>query len=232
MVDIFIRTYEKDLPWLVYCLQSIHKYVTGYRNIIVCIPDGQVHLLKDFNIPIVVTCPNYKNDYLGQQVSKLRAYERTNADYFLFVDSDCVFTKPCDVNVYLHKDKPVILKTPYSTIPEVKFWQDITEKAIGFKPAFEFMRRIPLMYHRSTLEKTDSHMVNFHGCSLEHYVISQPNREFSEFNLLGAFAHKNEYDKYYWIDTTKDELPELYCRQFWSWGGFTEDVKKEISKYL
>src|ERR1700741_2957188 len=96
-VDIYIRTYKNDLGWLQYCLRSIHKYVTGYRKIIVCIPENQVSLLNDFNLQNVITCPIYKNDYIGQQVSKLLSYKETDADYILFVDSDVCFSKPTNM---------------------------------------------------------------------------------------------------------------------------------------
>ena len=35
IIDIFIRTYSKDLQWLTNPLQSIHKFCKGFNNIII-----------------------------------------------------------------------------------------------------------------------------------------------------------------------------------------------------
>src|SRR5688572_1619186 len=106
--DIFIRTYHKDLPWLEYCLRSIHKFVTGYRQIIICIPENQASLLNRFNLTQerVITCPIYRDDYIGQQVSKLLSFRETDADFVLFIDCDVFYPRPVNVNEYFREGKP------------------------------------------------------------------------------------------------------------------------------
>ena len=40
MTDIFIKTYPGDFIWLKYCIRSIEKFVTGFRNIIIVTDSG------------------------------------------------------------------------------------------------------------------------------------------------------------------------------------------------
>ena len=83
-IDILIRTYFRDFRWLDLALRSILKFVEGYRRIIIVMPGSSLQRLRGDEIPAsarttVVRCPDYLDDYLGQQVSKLHADEFTDA---------------------------------------------------------------------------------------------------------------------------------------------------------
>lgn len=233
IVDIFIRTYSADLKWLQYALTSIHKFCTGFRDIIIVIPEHQIQLLEQLNLTKekIFTCPKYKDDYLGQQVTKLYADDYTDADYILYTDSDTLFTMPVTQKNFTLEGKPLILKTKYEKVETAIIWQPVTEKALGFKVDFEFMRRLPFCYHSSTLKALRIYIKEKHGKELTDYIQAQSDRKFSEFNVVGAFADKFEQDKYDFQDTDEG-LPTLYVRQFWSWGGLTEEVITEIDKIL
>lgn len=234
IVDIFIRTYASDLQWLVYTLQSINKYCTGFRNVVIVIPEKQKHLLDGFNLTRekVFTCPEYKDDYLGQQITKLYADEYSDADYLLFIDSDSPFIRPCTPADFTRDGRPLILKTKYEKVAEAIMWKPITEKVLGYNIDYEFMRRLPFCYHSSTLKSLREYIKEKQGKELSQYVQEQPQRQFSEFNTVGAYADKFQPEKYVFQDTDDGELPVLYVRQFWSWGGLTEDVIAEMKKIL
>lgn len=232
-VDIFIRTYKKDLPWLQYCLRSIQKFATGYRKIVVCIPENQVHLLKDFNLENVVTCPVFSEDYLGQQVSKLYADVYCGSDYVLYVDSDCVFTKPCDVSKDLFfNDKPVVYKTLYSKVGDAICWKEVTERTLNKKGIdWEYMRRMPILYKSDTINDLRDYMELIHNRSIDKYITGQPGRHFSEFNCLGAFAESFCNEDYHFHDTDYG-VEEAYLVQHWSWGGITTEIRAKIEEIL
>jgi hypothetical protein len=229
-IDIFIRTYKNDLPWLQYCLKSIHKYVTGYRRIVVCIPEDQVGLLRDFNLKYVHTCPVYKDDYLGQQISKLKADVYCESEYVLYVDSDCVFNRPLDVSKNLfYNDKPVVYKTRYEKVGEAICWKAITEKSINKRVEWEYMRRLPILYRSETITDFRDYMELIHNRTLEEYIIKQPLRQYSEFNALGAFTEAFYPEGYHFHDTEYGiEAP--YLKQNWSWGGLTPEIRKDLEE--
>lgn len=230
--DIFIRTYEKDLEWLKYCLKSIHKYVTGYRQIIICIPEPQRKLLDKGGLTSekIVTCPVYKEDYLGQQISKMLSYEYTDAQAIVFVDSDCCFNKYVDFSIELFEnEKPIIYKTLYEKVGDAICWKGITEKVTGQDNiAYEYMRKLPFIFLSETLQRANNYIVEKHNVSLEHYVTSQPGRHFSEFNYLGAFADLHEKENYRFKDTEIEGHGNTYLKQGWSWGGLTPEIKAEL----
>lgn len=232
MISIFIRTYHADIKWLNYCLKSIHKNLTGWDEVVICIPAGQEHLLNHLTAERVVVCKNYADDYIGQQISKLEAHNHCKGEYILFVDSDVVFYTGADVRDYFHDNKPVILYDKYENVGEAICWKPIVEKLFKEDVPFEFMRRAPQLFHKSTLE-------NFAAAfpEIEKYAIAQPYRQFSEFNILGFFAWKQEQGNYKFIEAkfttgshenNVDSLPENKSKQYWSWSGLTDSERKEL----
>jgi hypothetical protein len=227
-VDIFIRTYHADVKWLEHSLRSIHKHVTGYRNIIVAIPNAK--LLSHLTAEKVVQVEDLTDGYIGQQFTKLTAYQYTDADAIIFWDSDVIATEPVDVSEWVKDGKPIIYKTLFELTQTP--WKSITEDAVGFEVEYEYMRRMPLTYLTSTLKETCEHIELVHGSNLKRYLNSRPNRAFSEFNAIGAYADKFENEKYIFIDTETVSMPKNKVRQFWSWGGLTDEVMNEIRNYI
>lgn len=229
--DIFLRTYHKDLEWLNYALASIHKHVTGYRNIIITIPRGQGHLLSHLTAEKVIEVHDLPDGYLGQQLTKMEAWQHTDADCVLFWDSDVIASEPIDIRTeYFHEGKPILYKTRYSSIDSP--WKAITEKAVGFPVEWEYMRRMPLVYWRDTLGDACVWIENLQGVSLWPYLEAQPLRHFSEFNAIGAFAEFVEADRYHIVDTESIDMPPNKVQQHWSWGGITNEVQQSINKAL
>src|SRR2546430_1989099 len=96
--DIFIRSYWKDFAWLELCLAAIAQYCHGFRSVIVVVPRSSQPWLRRFpaleDKVQVEFCRDYRDDYLGQQATKLRADTFTDADFICHVDSDCIFCRP------------------------------------------------------------------------------------------------------------------------------------------
>jgi hypothetical protein len=226
-VDIFIRTYSKDIDWLHIALASIQRHVTGYRNIIITIPDK--NLLSMLTIEKVIQVDDMQDGYIGQQLTKMEAWKYTDADAIVFWDSDVIACEPVDVSEWIKDGKPIIWKTKYELTQTP--WRPITEKAVGFDVEWEYMRRMPLTYLRSTLVDCQAFIEGVHKRPLRNYLSSVPHRAFSEFNAIGAYAEKYLADQYHFQDTETGDLPKNKVRQFWSWGGLTDEVMAEIGTY-
>jgi hypothetical protein len=229
-VDIFIRTYHKDLPWLEHALRSIHKHVTGHRRIIVAIPEGQGHLLAHLTAETVIEVPDLEDGYLGQQLTKMEAWKCTDADCVLFWDSDVVAKEPIDIHAEYFKDgKPILYKTRYSSIPGTP-WQGVTEKALDISVGWEYMRRMPIIHLSDVLKETMDLIEETHGLSMRTYLDAQPHKAFSEFNVIGAVADLLHRDSYTIIDTESIDMPPNKVAQFWSWGGITNEVRQQLGR--
>lgn len=229
-ISIFVRTYHRDIKWLNYCLQSIHKNLLGWDEIVIAIPTGQETLLFDLTQEKVITTKIQKDDYLAQQSDKMQAHKYCKGDYILFVDSDVIFKPNANVLDYFYENKPIILKANYNSVGEAICWKKPTEKLFKEKIEFEYMRFAPQIFHKSTLE-----MFNDSFPDIENYVISQPYRQFSEFNALGFYAEKMQPDDYSIVDVTNgvpEYLPENKSKQYWSWSNLTEIERKEIENTI
>lgn len=215
-IDLFIKSYFRDFGWLKIALDSITRNVSGFRNIVIIIPEHEAELFKSvfdkktLNGRAIVVYIKEKNPgYLWQQVCKMEAYMYSDADFIMYWDSDCFAHKKLNVQDLLVDDKPEILYTPYEKVGDAVVWREITESVMGEKVDFEFMRRFPLMYHRSTIAK-----INFWKPSLETIIMG--SNRFSEFNFLGAYAFKYEKDKYRFVNTDDWVYTDPPCTQIWS----------------
>lgn len=228
--DIFIRTYHNDVRWLDMALKSIHQKVKGYRNIIITIPKGEGHLLKHLTAEKVIEVDDLKDGYIGQQLTKLEAWKYTDADFVVFWDSDVIAAQEIDIQKdYFIDGKPIVYKTLYTSIDCP--WQPITEKAVGFNVEYEYMRRLPLFYSTKTLSSVCGHLISVHDMPVQTYLANLPNRQFSEFNVVGAIAEKYYSQFYHFVDTEQVHIEKSKARQFWSWGGITDEVLKEIESF-
>lgn len=246
VVDIFIKTHAADHDWLEWCLKSIQKYATGFNRIVLMDTDSfcltNEWFLRSFRnkeLPVgvcMVTGGNGQPGYLAQQKEKLYADSHSpNADFILFMDSDCVFTKPVKPQDFIRDRKPIWLKTPFGNAREdQQVWKPIMAKFVGKEPQHEFMRRHPFCLPRWAFEELRNFCRYRHGMELADYIMAQavPGKmlTFSEWNCAGFFLHEFHYDKVAWIDTTKDEVPEAMAYQGFTHAG--EGRKQEdIAKF-
>lgn len=234
--DIFIKSTPKDYEWLSYCRRSIDKFATGFGKVILVIPKSEEGSPESIGLYVngviddwmpgnhkiqikAIEVPEYGEDhYLSQQVFKMHAGTFSDADYFLYIDSDTIFTKPVTPETFFKDGKPIWLMTPWQDAGDLP-WKAIMQKFMGREPPFEFMRRMGQVIPRWLLIKFREFCEEKHGMTLDKYIMSQPSRSFSEFNVIAFYAYEFHRDKFTWIDTSKvpeSEWPELVVDQRWS----------------
>lgn len=211
-IDILCKSYVKDFWLLQLALETIKKNVTGYENIILLIPENDKHEFDTRFLPprtLIHYIPEYGNGWIYQQWCKLNAAKYCFSDYIMFTDSDCFFDHPINLHDFIADNKPEILYTDWQKVGDAIAWKVPTEKIMGEPVAWEFMRRNCLIYHRETLVKINEWQPN-----LEKIIMG--SERFSEFNLLGAWAYKNEWDKYNFINTDDWQYVPAKATQCWS----------------
>jgi hypothetical protein len=232
--DIFIRSYYKDFAWLVYCLQSIKKYCRDFNKIILVVPHSSRRKLDWMGLSgdVTITCCDYPDDYLGQQITKLSADQFSDADYICHIDSDCLFQKYVTPEDLLVDGKPQVLMSAYSQLDPRTPWKSVTERFLSMEVHYEFMRTPPYTYPRWVYSALRNYAFELHGETLDNYIIAQPNRGFSEFNALGAYAYAFHRQEFFWNEVgLGGSLPD-FCRVHWSWGGINAEVLSGINKIL
>ncbi len=168
----------------------------------------------------------WSNGMIQQQAYKLIADKYCCSEFIIFIDSDCLFKRSFTPADLMRDGKPILLKTRYESLPDAVMWKRPTEKHVGFSLEWEYMRRFPLVFRSDTLSGIrDAYP------EMQAQLRKLKNGRFSEFNVMGAFAERYQSDKYFIIDTEEWSPPE-FIRQFYSWGGLTDDVLSEIGGIL
>lgn len=250
--SILIKSFQKDFGWLSYCLKSIHKFATGFSEVVVIIPD-------DCNLPLtaerlvklkepgpVATSPaNHGSGYVWQQIVKMNADKYTSSDFVCHLDSDCIFTRPVtpqDLMVgtevtkyYTVEYKPLWLMTPFADIiptdPNLISHKESIQNFSGIEPEFEYMRRHSQVIPRWAYGCFRDYVQQKHGMSFEQWALSQKFRGVTEFNFMGQFLHR-EFTNFIHFHDTRFGIPESFVLQSWSWNGITPEIRDKMEKIL
>ncbi len=240
--DIFIKSFPKDFGWLSYCLQSIQKFARGFNEIVVVIPDDANLTLTQERLvkikepgPSATSIYDHGFGYAYQQVVKMNADHYCKADYVCHFDSDCIFTRPVTPQDLMVDDKPLWLMTPFVDIlPTDKNLGAHIESMRGFSgidPEFEYMRRHSQVVPRWAYGCFRDYVQERHNQSFEKWALSQSFRGVTEFNFLGQFLHR-EFPNFIHFHDTRFGVPDSYLKQYWSWDGITDEIRKEIETIL
>ncbi|HEY0484017.1 MAG TPA: DUF6492 family protein [Kofleriaceae bacterium] len=235
--DIVIRSYYKDFEWLAYCLRSIERYGRGFRRVIVIVPRSSRAKLDWLGIraDTIVDCEDHRDDYLGQQVTKLTADRYTDAELLCHIDSDCLFRRTTTPDALVVAGRPRVLMAAYRALDPRLAWQAVTERLLGEPVEYEFMRTPPYVFPRWLYAALRGHVEALHRTSIERYILAQPPRGFSEWNALGAFAYRHHRSAFEFVDVGAGPSPLVDdgpLRVFWSWGGIDAAVRAEIEQIL
>jgi hypothetical protein len=234
-VDIFIRSYYKDLRWLGWCLKSIEKYAHGFRRTILVVPSSSEPRLSWSGLGKQITtyvCDDFPDDYLGQQVTKTHADLYTDADFICHVDSDCLFRRRVTPDDLIPDGRAAIVAASYDVLPDDIGWRRLSERFLGREVEFDFMRRQPFVYPRWIYPELRAYALRTHGVTLSDYIVSRPRRGFSEYNAMGSYAYYYRRDAFAWTLHDCRQRDESLCRWFWSWNGISAETQKEIDAIL
>jgi hypothetical protein len=225
-MDIFIRSWRNDFHWLKYCIDSINKNAKGFGKLHIVIPVNDLELLPKFDAEVHVVS-DWEDGYLQQQSDKLYSDMYCRNRYILCLDSDCIVTEELKPEYLFVNHKPIWL---YEGLNRGQSpWPMITEEVLGFDPIYEFMRRHPFVFDRECLIEFRRFMFNKYNQALHLTIKQRPFHSFSEFNAYGAWCYKYSKMSYSWC--TPDMVP-VYVKQYRSWDGLSDDIRKEIEAML
>lgn len=232
--DILIVSCAKHFNWLRYALLSCKRFATGFRQIKILIPDEDLsaitplltELSQKDGIGSRVQC---YGDWPGKGFLRhehviMCSDEFTDADFVCHIDSDCMFTEPVTPEDYFVNGKPVMVHASFHWLvteqqANLGMWQVAVEKAVGWIPTEETMRRHPAVHYRETYKVARRCIEEHTKMSCADYIKSCENsfpQTFSEFPTLGAVAWKFFWSEYHWLDQGKGEWPYSKLCQWWS----------------
>ena len=199
ITDIYVKTYSRDAEYHKYCVRSIEKFCSGFRN-------------------LVVENKEQQRGYMAQQSSKMYSDTHTDAEFILVTDSDTLFVSPVTPQTFMVDGKPIWIHTPWTpemlTHPGTAAWKRVMTEFFGSEPNSEKMRRQPFVFPRKVLQTLREYCFQKHRKSLDDYIMGAD--AFSEWNVLGEHCWRHHHDMFHWVDSSVDPLPELTVLQTWS----------------
>lgn len=239
-IDIFIKTYYKDYPWLEYLLKSIKKFASGFRDVIIVsepeypIPDSILTILpvKVFYEPFPKkspTNPIHGIGYLWQQYIKLNWIKYSDADAVLVMDSDEIFTFRTTPEDFKMLGKFPWFYRSWDGIGDAICWKDPTEKLLKIEPKYEAMCITGFILQRETTIAFKNFICETHKVKdFWDLIVNKNLSTFSEFNAFGSFIYhydRREYSQILIQSLDINKLHNITIRKSWSWGGLTEEEK-------
>jgi hypothetical protein len=141
----------------------------------------------------------------------------------------CHPTTPADLIV---DGRPTVLYCSQEALSgSQRPWRAPTERFIKAAVSYDYMRHPPFTYPRWLYEMLRTYCLQGHGVPIAQYIQSCPVRGFSEFNALGAYAHRHCAEYFDWIDVG-EHAQSLRCMWYWSWGGLSAEIEREIAALL
>lgn len=240
VVDLFLRTYNKDAKWLPFLFRSLIRHVRGFRHLIVVTPsnstDAVLKVVDPYAMRLVSSgvvakiqaeeCSQWKDDYNGQQLSKLTACAYSSADEVLYLDSDLVFIK----DVVPSTRSGIIEARPWDQAGDGVCWKGVTDHLLRRETVYETMCRHPFQHSVQQVRRCFEHvggvdrLMNISQSGVMYK--DRPMVHFSEFNIMGNYAHLIEGRPVTLVGDPTWQ-PDV-VRQFWSVGGITPDVEIEL----
>ena len=219
--EILYVTFNRDLGWIEYSLQSLAIHASGFSGIKVVVPTYDIerflYLEQKYSKP---DCPLLIKSFLeypGKGFVHHLAMKCCadvfckDADYVLHLDPDCVISEAFTPDSYIIDCKPVLLIEPYEAIdkaedhslPGRRLWKAVTETALRFECKHETMCRHPSIHYRWLYPALRQYMELIHQTPFIDFVLRQKNsfqQGFGEFNTLGSYALHNHISDYHIVD--------------------------------
>lgn len=244
-IDILIPTYHADFIWLDFCVRSVKKFTSGFRNVII-VSDNDGHKIPESILDVMSMTVIYKDmptkwpaklnhrpGYLWQQILKLNWMEYTDADAVLILDSDEMLV--CNVTPSTFRDSLGRWRWAYrnwNDAGSANMWKLPTQQILKFEPQYEAMCFAPFVFERKTTYEFIEYLKKIHGATdLFNVFFKYDMTLFSEYNAYGSYVLKFDNDVYYALINNFRGENKLITKS-WSYGGVSKEEKEKREKIL
>ena len=239
-----VASYRKDLDWCFHLVTSLRLFSEGFLPPVVVVPSADERVFRQVLVtadPKVIIRTSdvprqYQNyawaPFMRAQIAMMSGDLHCTGDVVWLFGSDCFVTgalRPSDLMV---SGRPVMPFSSYAELstghPACLVWRKGSTDALGWTPEHEFMRRLPLLYPRSLYPAVRRHVASgsdrLEDFEARVYQLGT-HKNFSESNVMGAFAWKEMPDLYEWFLLDGSGYPifqkmfPVNMIQFWSHGG-------------
>lgn len=249
-VHILIVTYQKDAPWLKYCLALCKKYLTGFSGITVAYPASDKAVLSEMISGSIAHGWTYAETPGKGMVQHMAIMALADGivphgtQFVMHLDADCMYHTPATPADYFTDGKPDYLVRPWESlkdgngvVSDCAQWLTPTEKQLGFRPKIYCMCRHPTIFPVSFYKPYREWIEAEHKKPFMEYMTSGRNtfpQDRMDWTAMGAFAYEFMRDEFNWIDVGAPNavVPKDRQKTFWSHAGVKPDTKAEMEGWL
>lgn len=247
-----------DFDWLKWCLRCIRKHCTGFAGITVAFPDRDAAMFSEISKEHVQAKSGIRlkakmyteNDGAGmiQHMGMIASADMLvpkATTHVLHVDADYMFKEPVTPDDYFEGDKPIYVTRSWDSLTDRNSgvvsdclqWREPTDRQLGFPSEVYAMCRFPFALPVSVYKSYRDYIEGVHGQPFMAYMMSGRNsfpQDRMDWTALGAYAFSHRRDKFKWIDVSGGNhlAPKDKIKGFWSHGGLTPEIGKEIAGFL
>lgn len=259
ILPLFVKTWVNDFQWLKQAMISVEKTCQNV-NWNICVDDGtktdfsKVQVQAEQAIARGINCRtcetselwpeamNVKAGYLRQQWIKMNSHRMMGDDVFWIWDSDLIAQRPFSRADFCgFGDKPIYWFSQFNSmmggaddhahLARIQMLKDIY--GVPDIP-FEWMRCIPIPQIGGILR----HASGTSYWKKAYEMLCAGDQRFSEFNVIGQFAHQYFPDAFDWRNTHnypgKTFSGPMGCKDYivsqaYSWGGMGQNVIDHVN---
>lgn len=252
--EVLIISCKRDLVWLIWTLRCMAKYLNHFQGVTVAHPNAEAEhfspLLERFDIRLhgYHEIPGKGHIQHMAMMASADTFLPAATKYVLTCDSDGMFHTPSVPEHFAWSDKPywiirswdsLITEDPHNpgskVISDNMQWRGPTAAQIGFDPGVFAMcmniQLIPLdllAAYRAHIESVQ------HRNFLEYMTAGRndfpPDR--MDFTAMGAYFFRHHHGRFHWFDVSTPPYPKDRKKAYWSHGGITAEIQKEIEGFL
>lgn len=249
VLDIYVRTWKQDTPFLAYMLRSVEEHVPRdlYRHLIVAYHEEEHAFFQNFlgayrGLPIRLlpeqdtfirtpsTAPGdlYNTQgYMMQMLSKYMPWKHSDADYFMHLDSDVVVRRPINrTDIMDDRGRVYYSFVEFASLtPAQGMWRQPSEALLKEPVPRETMTGFPFVYPRELYTTTMQRVEAAHGKPFLD-VLRAVDR-FNEFTPMGHVLMTHMPARCVEKPNRLDAFEQVH-----SYDGLTPDIVARFEGYL
>lgn len=258
VLRLFTKTYIDDLPWLQKATKSVDHFCTDDEIEWVIVGDEATRARIYNDIVLYGTLQKTKHrmydvgnlwpealqipqGYMAQQWVKMHAHRAYPKGLFWSWDSDVIATKPFSYKDFMGPSgRPIYWFSQFNALIQGgdkdvhERRRQVMKEIFGMNEiSFEWMRCMPIPMIGEILE----HGSHRNEWKKSYEMMKQNRQGFSEFNVIGQFAHLYFPDAFEWRNTFNYpstwsgpiDHESAFINQSWSYGGITEAIHQFIN---
>lgn len=248
-LDVVYSTYWKDLSWICYSMQLLHKHFRAAFGVHVLAEEDCKQVTDTWGLPRTTyhfTKP-WKDGYAFAMYQKAIADTYSQADLVLLMDSDHMLMEPVYLEDLLSHAKPIIRFRDWDEDPNDPAllvgkaqWGPPTARCLGIPLDRDYMVGPPFMFWRDTFAKMRQRVEDVIGLPFHDAVYSDRPYDYKQFlshpkvfcdyEALGLYAAKFEPERYNLQHHPRGS--HWPWRVYWSHGDWTPALRAKLDELL